>query len=259
MKKLLFSALLVFTAGSPVLAKAEAINDNGEQKKAKRVVSGEEADRLYLEHQLGGEVRDVRSQKGRLVVVNAQKTVDESWLKASAQVLADAIRVAACFESGSFDLKKPDLKGEATIFVVDDPELPMSLVAPEAKWAMMNVAPLKSDKEPFYRARVNKELTRVIAYLLGAADSQWPMSITGCVTSPKDLDSYPGAGLPFDLMQRLVKYTPRLGITQYKVSDYLTACQEGWAHSPTNKYQKRIWDRVHELPTNPLPLVKPKK
>ena len=47
------------------------------------------------------------------------------------------------------------------------------------------------------------------------------------------------------------------------VSTYLKACEEGWAPTPTNEYQKAIWEQVkadkERGPTNPIKIPMPKK
>ena len=47
-------------------------------------------------------------------------------------------------------------------------------------------------------------------------------------------------------------------VLQQEVSTYKKACEEGWAPNPTNEFQKAIWDKVHELPTEPIK-IKPEE
>ena len=147
-----------------------------------------------------------------------------------------------------------------TLFVIDDPTMPNVLVAPENRWAAVNVAPLKSDKEPFFRARVLKELTRGFAMLCGASDSQFPGALTSAITKVEDLDHHADYRLPVDLFARFKKYMKPFGVTPGNIETYETACCQGWAPAPTNDVQKAIWDKVHEPPKTPMKIeFDPKK
>lgn len=200
----------------------------------------------------GGKLKEPRTQKGRFVYVNCQSAVPNEVLVDHAQKIASSIKVAIDVESGEFSLPNPAVKGEACLFVVDDPALPMSLVAPEARWAMVNMAPLKTEKKAFFDARVKKELSRGFSYLGGAANSQFDLALTGCVVRPSGLDEFASDEIPFDVLRRIEGYMRGYGIAPYKLTTYRKACQEGWAPAPTNDVQQAIWDEVHELPSKPI-------
>ena len=253
MKKLIIAVSVMMSACALVAAEKPAAKPQltPEEKEAKRKEFKEKL-ALSQMHNFGGFVNDTRAQRGKLVIVNAQKTAEVAWLKEVADRFAGLVKITAEVTEGSFDLAKPELKGEATVYVVDDPKLPMSLIAPEAKWAMVNVSPLKSDKPVFYTERVKKELTRGVAYLLGAANSTYPNCLLGCVTKAEDLDRYMGTRLPVDVEGKFVKYVPGLGIVPYKRTTYRKSIEEGWGAQPTNDAQKAIWQQVHELPSNPI-------
>lgn len=203
--------------------------------------------------QFGGFVNDVRGQKGKVVIVNVQSAANVAWFDEIIKSFDKMVKIAVEVAPGSFDLAAPKVQGSASVFVVDDPKLPMSLVAPESKWAMVNVSSLKTDKPAFFEARVKKATTRAMAYLLGSADSQYPLCVTGCVTKPEDLDQFVYTSkLPIDITGKMAKYVPGLGITPYKKSTYKNAVREGWAPQPTNEFQKAIWDAIHTLPTKPI-------
>ena len=197
----------------------------------------------------GGKLKEPKTQKGRFVYVNCQSEVPAEFLTEHAQKIATSLKVAVDVESGEFSLPSPAVKGEACLFVVDDPALPMSLVAPEARWAMVNVAPLKTAKKAFFDARVRKELSRGFAYLGGAADSQFDLALTGCVVRPSGLDQFASDDIPFDVLRRIESYMRGYGIAPYKLTTYRKACQEGWAPAPVDDVQKAIWDEFHEIPT----------
>lgn len=208
--------------------------------------------RRKIKEYFGGDILDTRNQKGKIVVVNCQKVAKAEWLKEDLAVLQKDIPVTMEVAEGAFDLRKPALQGEVSIFVVDDPELPMSLVATESRWAMVNVASLKSDKGTFFEMRVKKALTRTLAYLCGAASSQFKLALTENVQKAEDYDQYVNERLPVDVIRRMIPFLAGYGVTPYVKTRYRTACQQGWAPSPTNDVQKKIWDDVHALPSDPI-------
>lgn len=203
----------------------------------------------------GGQVVRPGSQKGSIVYVNCQKSAPDEWINANATNFAAMTKFAISVESGTFSLPNPKVAGTASLFVIDDAAMPSLLSAPEQKWVMVNIAPLKSgrgEKEAFFRARVAKQLTRGFCLLAGSQTSNYPNSLVGCVTKPDDLDQFVDCTLPVDVIARFKPYVSGYGITPADECLYIEACQEGWAAAPTNDVQKAIWDKVHEMPTKPL-------
>ena len=211
----------------------------------------------------GGFLRKPGEQRGRVVYVNAQKKAPAKWLEVSAGFFADSVKIAVDVEPGEFNLSKPAVRGELTLFVVDDPALPVLLAAPENRWAVVNVATLggKDVAEPFFRARVEKELTRGFCLLCGAMNSNYPMAVVGPVVRASDLDKFVDAGLPVDVVARFAPYLKPFGVTPYRTMTYKRACVEGWAPAPTNDVQKAIFEQVkadkERGPTNPLKISPP--
>ncbi len=247
--------LLVLLTLALSLFTAQATSVNANEKNAAK-----EMRRQIFLKRTGGLLRDVTKQKGRIVIVNAQSKADEEWLRDGAKVFSDDAMIDVDVEKGNFDIKKPDIRGEASIFVVDDETLPPSLVAPECGWAMVNAASFHSEKDPYFRMRIMKAITRAAAFLLGGGDSQFPNCVTGIIRNNEELDSYPDSRLPVDVLDRLRKNTIRLGIVPYSITTYRSAVQEGWAPAPTNEYQQAIWDKVHAVPSNPMKIeFDPKK
>ena len=244
MKKLVFAVVAALT----VTVTASAADNTQKPRRKLNIAKVREGQMKRF----GGMIQDTRGQKGKVVVVNAQTAAEESWISSVLKGVAGQMKVTSSIEKGSFDLMKPTCAGEATLFVVDNPMLPMSLLAPESKWAMVNVAPLKTDKAKFFEMRVRKEVSRALAYLLGAGNSQYELSLMGCVTNAEGLDRFVDDKLPIDVLSRLPKYAEGYGITPFKMAKYSDAVSEGWAPQPTNEYQKAIWDQVHTLPTDPI-------
>ncbi|MBR3221452.1 MAG: hypothetical protein IKF72_04400 [Kiritimatiellae bacterium] len=208
----------------------------------------------------GGLVLEPNTQKGEIAYVNCQSAAKDAWIEESAAYFRKEAKFKITVSKGSFEQKNPKIVGDMTLFIVDDPAMPSLLVAPENRWAMVNVAPLKSDKEPFFRARVLKELTRGFAMLCGASDSQFPGALTSAVTKVEDLDHHTDYRLPVDLFTRFRKYMRTFGVMPGNIETYETACCQGWAPPPTNDLQKAIWDKVHAIPAKPMKIeFDPKK
>lgn len=203
----------------------------------------------------GGKVRDTRAMKGAVWFVNAQTRADAKWIREAAATQEERYRLDMRFADGTFDVRKPEKRGEITIFVVDDATLPMSLCASEAGWAVVNVAPLaegRGEKPAFFEARFKKELSRVFGMATGACGSTYNGNIMDPIVTAEALDNYPTHNLPFDVIGRAGKYLQAHGIAPYAVVPYVKACHEGWAAAPTNDVQKAVWEKVHQLPTEPI-------
>ena len=268
MKRLLFSACLLSafsliadgqnaatvqpTSANPAPAVKMVRGPDGKMYKA----SGKRIDRAKLEASMykrfGGNVKRPGVQKGKLFYLDCQSALDRSVIVSNANFFAKEEKIEIVTEGGSFDLAKPQVRGEATLFIVDDPKLPMSLFAPEARWGMVNVAPLKCDKPQFFAARARKALSRGFSFLAGAVASQYPHPLMKGMTGPENLDACVYDVPPVDVMKRFPTYLEGYGITPYRMATYRKACEEGWAANPTNDVQKAIWDEVHSIPDKPI-------
>jgi len=255
--KTLLIAFLTATLGTTLAADEYATVRTADGKVTKMKKS-EVRERIY--RHFGGNLKVPGRQKGRVVIVDAAKDVPQRSLDAVAKQFNVSIHIAVEIQKGEFSLESPKLVGEATLFVVDDPKLPMSLIAPESRWAIVNAAKLKSEKPQFYDARVRKEAVRTLVALLGGCNSTYPDALTGCVTRVEDLDRLADTRLQVEIEQRLPSYMEKLGITPYILTSYRKACQEGWAPAPTNEYQRAIWEETRKLPEKPIQIkFDPKK
>ena len=171
------------------------------------------------------------------------------------------LKIAIEVKDGTFSFPKPNIIGNASLVVVDDDKFPAMLHAPESRWCMVNIASLAhgaGQKQQFFAARVQKELTRGFSLLAGTQSSNYPKSILGCVTKPEDLDVFEDCRLPVDILSRFTPYLAGYGVKPCILSTYRKACEEGWAPAPTNDVQKAIWDKVHTMPTEPIK-IKPEE
>lgn len=191
------------------------------------------------------------SQRGEVVYVNCKSGVPEDWIRFSMDYFTKETNFRITLRNGAFALPNPGVQGSASLFLTDDPSLPPMLVAPESRWAMVNMAPLKCADKARFEARVRRELSRGFAFLCGGGESQFRDSLMSVVRTDQ-LDAQEDHRLPVDVTSRFVGMMDQLGVTPAVYGDYETACQEGWAPTPTNDIQKAIWEKVHTPPSRPL-------
>lgn len=196
--------------------------------------------------------------KGKVVVVNCQNTISADTIRERVEKTAFVLKYNCELRDGQWNLnaQTPD-DATVAIYLVDDEALPMSLVAVEARWGVVNTRNLKLGN------RFAKELTRVITLVAGAALSPAKTSVMKTVTQPADLDTLLSDGFTQDMAMAIFANMEKLGATQSRPTSYLRACREGWASAPTNEYQKVIWEQVKAemdtKPTKPLKIEKSSK
>ena len=252
-----FAAACAFPApGKPAPSHASSAPLTMEEMMAKRAKAKE-----ILMKKVGGLLARPNTQRGEVFYVNCQRRAPKEWIDESIMYFAEETKFKISYKEGSFDLTAPKVEGNATLFVIDDEKLPPILVAPDSRWAFVNIAPLAVETRPaFFQARTKKELSRGFAYLCGAANSQFPMALTRGIVAHSDLDKNMDLRLPVDLFQRFRTYMEPLGVTPQISVTYRKACQEGWAPAPTNDVQKAIWEKVHAIPDKPITIeFDPKK
>lgn len=111
-------------------------------------------------------------------------------------------------------------KASAAVFLVSDPALPMSLVALEAKWAVVNVRGLSD-------VALYKEIQRMLCVILGAPSSKYDSSTLRAAFSGEELEKMKGDGITFDTLIAISEYIPALGIKQWRAMDREDAIEEG--------------------------------
>lgn len=151
---------------------------------------------------------------------------------------------------GRFDLARAaEIRGDANvaIFMVDDPSLPMSLLALEDRWAVVNVAKISSDNPKLLTLlrRAEKLVTRVGTGLLGGHFClQIAFSAMQPVYSLEELDRMEGRAIAPSSLTQISYSLQKLGLAQARPCTYEQACVEGWAPAPTNDVQREIWNDV---------------
>ena len=241
-------------------AKREAFLKLSPEERAKVV----EARKQKMEKRSGGYVRNTKDQHGRVLIVNGQVSVPVENTAKSMKKLADRLCIAIDFEnipsSSHKDAAKLLSEKEtcAIIFISEDKncDVPM-LVAPDSRWANVNIAALGNDN---LDKRIQREVIRAFSYLCGGVSSSYPNPMSHPVTNVKQLDLIENPELPIDVIMRFPEYLKLLGVTPYVQASYRTACRQGWAPAPTNDVQKAIWDKVHAAPKTPMKIeFDPKK
>ena len=174
---------------------------------------------------------------GKLVFVNASQ-VDDSCLKSAAGKICNILMMDAEVKKGKWslaDAKKSmeALGATAAVFVVDDPSLPMSLVAMEEKWGVANASGLDAET-------LAKETLRVAIVVLGGASSKYPASVMRPVFSKEDLVKNAGSLVTIDALMAICPNLPSLGIKQFTMMDYADALEDGVAPPPANDVQRKL-------------------
>ena len=205
---------------------------------------------------------------GHLAVFNAQKDFGEEEIKENYKSLVDFAKglvikvepVKFSIATAAAELRKSG--AGAGVFIVDDPSLPMSLVALEESWGMVNVAPLREGNPPKakYSFRFKKQFIRVSSIVFSGVKSRFMTSPLQSVRSVAELDKTIGDKYGMDTMTEILNHLPEIGVVKDEFITYREACRRGIAASPTNEYQKAIWEKVHAAPKAPMKIeFDPKK
>ena len=255
MNKLL---LAILTTGLAFTVSAEPAEP---QKERLSTIERKAKLEAVVNQRVGGFIERPGTAKGSITYVNCQQKAPRAWIDESIAYFSEVTKFKINYAEGTFDFKNPKVEGNVSIFIVEDDGLPTLLIAPENRWAMVNIAAIAQEKRPiFFEQRTKKELSRAFAYLCGATGSKYERSLTRGISSQAELDKNPDYELPMDVVQRFWDYMKPLGVVPAQRATYLKACQEGWAPPPTNDVQKAVWEKVHAIPDKPITIeYDPKK
>ena len=216
---------------------------------------------------VGGLVSRPGTPSGRIAFVNTQKRIPIDEFKSAFTKNSTKVRgvdywtdAESVTVTNANELRKTN-KAELAVFIVDVEGLPMSLVALEEGWAIMNIRALGDSKTSadLLRHRAKNEFARVFGILCGGASSQFKSQIMNTVNNPTDLNGCTDE-LPVDVTAKMLPYLEARGVKSEQLIPYRRAVQEGWAKPPTNDVQKTIWEQVHAIPDNPITIeYDPKK
>lgn len=223
---------------------------------------GPKSVREIVERETGGTMIVRRKKSKAVYYVNAQKRAPERIILAAREKMDRVLNTPIDYTNGVFDIKGPKIYGELSLYVIDDENLPMSLVAPEGRWGFVNVAPLakgRGENPVFFEARVKKEMARIGSMVLGGIGSSYPGNILRLMTDADGLDKIENDKLPVDAIQQCAGNLMAIGVRPWRTISYRKACMDGIAPEPTNDVQRAVWKAVHEMPRKPLQLEKPIK
>lgn len=224
--------------------------------KAERKAAASERFRMKT----GGFIVDTSKTKGAVWFVNAQNRISSelltevaSWLQTASWIPCKTVAIDPVNLNEVSAIVRTT-KWEVSVILVDDPTLPSSLVQAEGNWAIVNVHALnkgcKDDKQ--LQSRVKKQLLRSASMVFGCGYSLNSGGISQPMSDVEALDFCVGEFLPVDVYTTMQALAPKFHITIGKRCYYSKAVEEGWAPKPINKYQQAAWDRVHEIPAEPL-------
>ena len=215
----------------------------------------------------GGIVRKPTSGKV-IAIVNAQTKVADDKVGGMGRsidtFLSLPVEVSSLKGGNLSGMLGGQRRAAATIVLLDsnDPKTTL-LVAPEKGWAIVNMEELSSDNpsSDVLERRVQKEIWRGIAYLVGGSDAEFQPCLMRKIRSLGDLDEYPKLLAPAPMtFSKILQRAEAYGILPVVEDTYLNACREGWAPPPTNDAQRVIWEKIHPLPKNPMKIeFDPKK
>lgn len=212
------------------------------------------------------------SQQGKIAIVNAQKKLPAGEVDAAVAMLYKCAKFKFAMEAGGGAKSALDRAigacaeygANVALVIVDDATTPAMLVAPEDRWAVVNVGKLDAGipagalHDRMFAARCRKEIVRAFSLLCGGGASQFPGNMMSTATIA-DLDTVQEF-IPIDMERRWSDYLANIGVRPAYQRTYKQACKEGWAPAPTNDVQRAIWEKVHQIPDRPMTIeFDPKK
>ena len=119
----------------------------------------------------------------------------------------------------------------------------MSVVAPEQKWACVNIAPLKAKNKNF-ESRCRFLFMRGIYRALGSDVSRAEKTCLSPVYSPEDLDKISDLGVAMDTFIAVSESCLASGLEPEQFLTYREACELPEPPLPTNDVQKAIYQEI---------------
>ena len=271
MKKLVliamcFAAFVLFAEAEP--NSRPVVRSRTGRQLTQEEVARQEQNRVAMLESTGGFLLDKRESVGSVAIINAQKKVDPTEIAKYAARLEGAIAMRVkCLQSdkmiGFTNLDAVLASASSTVYVVviEDDQMPSMVSLPEKKCALVNVSPLSAggvDKEKTLE-RTRKQIARAVCFVFSTGYSGTQGSVMEPVFNIEQLDKILVDNVSVAQKAQIEKAaTQFFGMRRFRRTTYAKACHEGWAPPPQDKYQKAIWDSVHELPTRPL-VIEPEK
>ena len=245
--------LLAQPAPKPAAAAPEVTNKQAAPKAAKTI---DPAARSNMLAKTGGFIQSAASGPV-LLFLDTQKQIPETSLREVSDQIKRNVRLPCAVakklsaEPVAAAIKAlADTNTAAVIVIGDAPGYPSLLIAPENRWALVNVAALSGAgvTADQLTERVQKETWRAFGYLMGAANSNFESCLLKPVFSTGDLDDLKLKTLCPEPFGKILIHSQKMGMQPTRMSTYRKAAEEGWAPAPTNDFQRAIWDEIKKTP-----------
>lgn len=240
-----FSAFGQTSQAGPLKLQADKVTRAGNPKRAP-------VTKANMLAETGGFI-STPSTGSKLLFLNTQDRVSSDEISEVTKTISEYFRLPVAVAKGvsgnpmaqMVDALK-NTNTAAVIIICDVKDQPSLLIAPENRWALINVAALgnKSVAAKTLSERTQKEIWRAFGYLMGAANSNAPMCLLKPVLNPEDLDQLAAKNLSPEPLNKITLHAKKLGMTPSGKTTYRNAVKEGWAPPPENEYQQAIWDEL---------------
>lgn len=147
------------------------------------------------------------------------------------------------------------------ILIAESDECPGLCVMPEERIAIINAKCYLGGKDPLApETRLIKEIWRALGFVGGVGYAPYQNDVLQPVYNLRELDALVYQVMQPMNFQKMYGQMAKFGVKRARHIPYKLAVMEGWAPTPTNEYQKAIWDEVHTTPKNPMKIeFDPKK
>lgn len=191
--------------------------------------------------------------QGFVCIVNCQAKADFAKVSAKFSEMFKGfdVQTKSMAEQEPFNIRflksyRSKIGAGMVVFVVNDPDLPMSLAAIEERSGLVNVAALAVDSppQPLLDRRVGKLACRVATLACGGAESKGVNCMMKPVTNIAELDSNEAQGDEAYVMMGMINGLSKEGVLPPRRMTYRQACVLGIAPDPTNDIQRAVMNDV---------------
>lgn len=145
-----------------------------------------------------------------------------------------------------FEVAKARVESEKALMVViivECDKLPALSVYPDERVGIVNAKALKVGADPVEpEVRVTKDIWRAVGFIGGFGFNQAKNDLLQPIFTIEDLDEINNAYIQPMSFARMNEFGKKLGVKAPRRVSYRVAVREGWASSPTNDYQKAVWE-----------------
>jgi hypothetical protein len=188
-----------------------------------------------------------------ILILNTQKRVPEAAMREVAETIVRFLRLPCVCKSAPKLWQRPvadaesalaDTNTAVVIVVCDVTGQPALLVAPESRWALVNIRALDAPgtDAATLATRARKEIWRAFGYAMGAANSNFEHCLLKPVFGPRDLDALRVNMICPEPFGKIMAQAQKMGLKMGRFATYRKAVEEGWAPAPTNDIQRAIWE-----------------